>query len=166
MKFSKRLAVAATLPALTLAGCYIVPISPDGRPVWPPLDPAPIHSSTPYAPPLTPAAPSAPAPSQPASAVLQARLYPANEIATQTGVLNGTVTNMMSGKGRFNLNYRGEVLSGEATRTSGDARKGVASAYGTGGSFMSCEYQMSSPLQGAGECTLSNGARYQVHISN
>ena len=69
-------------------------------------------------------------------------------------------------QGRFNLNYRGEVLSGEATRTSGDARKGVASAYGTAGSFMSCEYQMSSPLQGAGECTLSNGARYQVHISN
>jgi len=38
-------------------------------------------------------------PAPPASAVLQARLYPANEIATQTGVLNGTVTNMMSGKG-------------------------------------------------------------------
>jgi hypothetical protein len=159
MKLSKRFAVAATVPAFALAGCYIMPIGPDGRPAWPPLDPTPISSSTP--------AQQQPAPNQPlASAVLQARLYPANEIATQTGVLNGTVTNMMSGKGRFNLNYRGEVLSGEATRTSGDARKGVASAYGSGGSFMSCEYQMSSPYQGAGECTLSNGARYQVHLGN
>jgi hypothetical protein len=72
----------------------------------------------------------------------------------------------MSGKGRFNLNYRGEVLTGEATRTQNDARKGVASAFGKNGSFMSCEYQMSSPLQGAGECTLSDGARYQVHLGN
>jgi len=160
MKFSKRLAVAVSVPAFALAGCYVVPIGADGRPLWPPLDPTPISTSTsPH---------QQPAPNQPpaASAVLQARLYPANEIATQTGVLNGTVTNMMGGKGRFNLNYRGEVLSGEATRTSGDARKGVASAYGSGGSFMSCEYQMSSPYQGAGECTLSNGARYQVHLGN
>jgi len=158
MKLSKRLAVAVTVPAFALAGCYVVPIGSDGRPLWAPLDPAPIHSST--------SVPSQQPPSPPASAVLQARLYPANDIATQTGVLNGTVTNMMSGKGRFNLNYRGEVLSGEATRTAGDARKGVASAYGSGGSFMSCEYQMSSPYQGAGECTLSNGARYQVHLGN
>src|SRR5947208_13603481 len=104
MKFSKRLAVAATLPALTLAGCYIVPISPDGRPVWPPLDPAPIHSSTPYAPPVSPAAPSAPAPSQPASAVLQALLYPSIEFATQTGVMNCTAINEMCGLVSFNPN--------------------------------------------------------------
>jgi hypothetical protein len=31
---------------------------------------------------------------------------------------------------------------------------------------MSCEYQMSSPLQGAGTCNFSNGARYKVHIGN
>jgi hypothetical protein len=80
--------------------------------------------------------------------------------------VSGTVTNMMGGKGRFILDYRGEVLSGEATRVSGDERKGVASAYGAGGSYMSCEYQMNTPLQGAGNCTFSNGARYQVHIGN
>jgi hypothetical protein len=159
MKLSKRLAVAMTAPAFALAGCYIVPIGADGRPLWPPVDPTPIHSSTPL--------PQQPAPTQaPASAVLQARLYPANDIATQTGILNGTVTNMMGGKGRFNLNYRGEVLSGEATRTAGDARKGVASAYGSGGSFMSCEYQMSTPARGAGTCSFSDGARYQVHVGN
>jgi len=97
---------------------------------------------------------------------LPARLYPANESATQTGVLNGTVIIMMNGKGRLQLNYQGEQLSGEATRVDGDARKGVASAYGTSGTFMSCEYQMNSPRQGAGTCTLSNGAKYQAHIGS
>jgi hypothetical protein len=81
-------------------------------------------------------------------------------------VVSGTVTNMMSGKGRFVLDYKGEVLSGEATRVSGDDRKGVASAYSAAGSYMSCEYQMSSPYQGAGLCSFSNGARYRVHIGN
>jgi hypothetical protein len=31
---------------------------------------------------------------------------------------------------------------------------------------MSCEYQMNTPYQGAGTCTFSNGARYQVHIGD
>jgi hypothetical protein len=97
---------------------------------------------------------------------LPVRLYPANEEATRTGVLTGTVVNMMTGKGRFQLSYQGETLSGEATRVDGDQRRGVASAYGPTGLFMSCEYQMSSPRQGAGTCTLSNGARYQVHIGS
>jgi hypothetical protein len=100
------------------------------------------------------------------TAVLPARLYPANEIATQTGVIHGTVTNMMTGKGRFQLNYRGETLSGEATRVDGDSRRGVASAHGSGGSYMSCEYQMRTPQQGAGTCQFSNGAKYQVHIGS
>lgn len=81
-------------------------------------------------------------------------------------VVSGTVTSMMTGKGRFQLNYAGELLAGEATRVSGDDRKGIASAYGPSGSFMSCEYQMHTPLQGAGTCMFSNGARYKVHIGN
>src|SRR2546428_1693738 len=101
-----------------------------------------------------------------APATLQARFYPANEIAAQTGIVSGTVTNMMSGKGRFLLDYEGELLSGEATRVSGDERKGVASAYSKSGSYMSCDYQMNTPFQGAGTCTFSNGARYQVHIGS
>ena len=61
-----------------------------------------------------------------APAALQARLYPSNEVATETGMLSGTVTNMMTGNGFFQLNYKGEVLSGEATRVPGDERRGLA----------------------------------------
>lgn len=160
---------AATLSCFFLSGCYVIPIAPDGTPAWPPgavWGPGVSNASTPSAsPPQQPAA-AQPAQRAAAPATLQAKLYPANDLATQTGVVSGTVTNMMSGKGRFLLDYRGELLSGEATRVSGDQRKGVASAYGSGGSYMSCEYQMNSPYQGAGTCTFSNGARYQVHIGN
>lgn len=162
MKVQQRLGLALTVSAFSLSGCYIIPAGPDGAPAWPPGAVwGPGVSQTAGHPPAQP-----PTPRPAAPATLQARLYPANDIATQTGVLSGTVTNMMSGKGRFVLDYRGEVLSGEATRVSGDERKGVASALGAGGSFMSCEYQMSSPYQGAGLCSFSNGARYQVHIGN
>jgi hypothetical protein len=164
MRIHQGLAAALAVSA-SLSGCYVIPVAPDGSPAWSPgavwgpgTTPAPgtAAASQPGAPAQRPAVP----------ATLQAKLYPANDLATQTGVVNGTVTNMMSGKGRFLLDYRGELLSGEATRVSGDARKGVASAYSPGGSYMSCEYQMSSPYQGAGTCTFSNGARYQVHIGN
>jgi len=145
---------ASALLATALSGCYVI-AGPDGQL---------LHVIPGYA--------GAPAgsPSQgiggamPVS--LPVRLYPANERATQTGVLNGTVINMMNGKGRLQLNYQGEQLSGVATRVDGDARKGVASAYGTSGTFMSCEYLMNSPRQGAGTCTLSNGAKYQAHIGS
>ena len=66
--------------------------------------------------------------------------------------------------GCYVIDFRGDLLTGEATRVAGDERKGVASAYGAGGSYMSCDYQMSSPYQGAGTCAFSNGARYRVHI--
>lgn len=146
-------AVLATTVALS--GCYVVPLSPDG-----PSYPAYPYSGYPGAvPPVTPPAP-------PAAQVLSVRLYPANEKATQSGVLSGTVTSTSIGKGRFQLNYRGETLNGEATRVDGDSRRGVASAYGSSGAFMSCEYQMQSTRQGAGTCTLSDGARYQVHIGS
>jgi hypothetical protein len=32
--------------------------------------------------------------------------------------------------------------------------------------FARCEYQMSTPFMGAGTCTFSNGAEYQVHIGS
>jgi hypothetical protein len=114
--------------------------------------PAPAAASIP----ATPAAPIA----------IPARLYPMNEIATENGMVSGTVTNMMNGKGRLQLSYRGEQLIGEATRVANDQSKGVASAWGPNGSFMSCEYQMSSPARGAGTCSFSDGARYQVHVGN
>jgi|SRR5580765_6339518 hypothetical protein len=154
----------AGVSSLCISGCYIIPAGPDGHPAWPPGAVWGPGISQPG--PAQPPAPAPAAPSKGAPATLQARLYPANDIATQTGVVSGTVTNMMGGKGRFVLDYRGEILTGEATRVSGDERRGVASAYGPGGSYMSCEYQMNTPYQGAGSCTFSNGARYQVHIGN
>jgi hypothetical protein len=144
--------------AVSLSGCYVLPVAPEGYPYGYPAYPA--------SPPPAAAIPYAGAAAGQIPATLPARLYPANEIATQTGVVHGTVTNMMTGKGRFLLNYRGETLSGEATRVDGDSRRGVASAYGSGGSYMSCEYQMRTPQQGAGTCQFSNGAKYQVHIGS
>jgi hypothetical protein len=150
---TRTLTAALCLATSALGGCYAVHL-PDGQVyVYPPGVP-------PGAVPLG-ADPSS-VPQWPA--VLNARLYPANDIAAQTGGLSGTVTNMMTGRGRFQLNYHGEVLTGEATRVDGDSRRGVASAYGPGGTYMSCEYQMNTPRQGAGTCTFSNGAKYQVHI--
>ena len=143
----------ASLTSVALTGCYVVPVAPDGTPLHAtplvvPVQPAPVY-----------AAPVPPSPS-----VLQARLYPANDIATRTGMLSGTVTNMMTGKGRFQLDYQGELLVGEATLVPGDERAGLANAYGQRGTFMNCEYRMTTPYQGTGTCKLSTGAQYQVHI--
>ena len=159
---SRRLAVAALLPAIALAGCIAVPVGsgPDGSPQWAYY---PVGTPVVSAP---GAVPPAAIPGGPGAAVLQVRLYPANDLANQTGVLTGQVTNLMSGKWRFQFTYQGEMLVGEATRVSGEARKGVASAYGGRGTFARCEYQMSTPYMGAGTCTFSNGAEYQVHIGS
>ena len=153
---SRHVLVAGALAAVGLSGCVVVPVGPDGTPVYPAaavpavIAPAPVYA--------------APAPVQPAPATVQARLYPANEIASHTGMLAGTVTNMMTGKGLLQLDYQGELLSGEATRVVGDERRGVANAYGARGTYMSCEYRMNTPYQGVGTCKMSTGALYQVHI--
>jgi hypothetical protein len=153
MTMTRHLVALAT--AASLSACYVVPVrGPDGVVVYEPY-PLPPAGSPVLTPPPVPGT---------ASAVLSARLYPANEQATQTGVITGAVTNMMTGKGRFTVNYRSEVLVGEATRVSNDDKRGVASAYGPQGTYMSCEYQMTTPYQGTGECTFSNGARYTLHL--
>ena len=155
---TRKLALAIGLQTLSLAGCYVVPVGSEGNYA--------IYIPTHVPPAPGPGSAGAP-PSQPAQPrVLHARFYPENELATQTGMVSGTVTNMMTGKGRFQLQYAGELLTGEATRVSGEERKGIASAYGPSGAFMSCEYQMNTPLQGAGTCSFSNGARYKVHLGN
>jgi hypothetical protein len=148
---------AASLQALALSGCYVVPVGSEGNyAIYIPTTPPPVAAGGVAAQAQQPGVPR----------VLHARLYPENDVATHTGMVSGTVTNMMTGKGRFQLQYAGELLTGEATRVSGDERKGVASAWGPSGAFMSCEYQMHTPLQGAGTCNFSNGARYKVHIGN
>lgn len=166
MSTRKSFVIVAVLPWVGLAGCYVVPVAaPDGTVQYRhyPLPPA----GTPIAvPPGTYPAPPGASPGATAPSTLTARLYPANDLATQTGIVNGTVTNMMTGKGRFMVEYQGELLNGEATRVSGEERRGVASAYSPKGMFMSCEYQMNTPYQGAGVCTFSNGAKYQLHVGS
>ena len=172
----KRTLIACAIPAL-VSGCYMVPVSPEQvdrlttlldqaqraqlanttpKPVPAPTAAA-IAMQTKDVPPIAiPAGPT----------TLYARLYPANDIATENGMVSGTVTSLMNGKGRFQVVYRGEPLTGEATRVSGEDRKGVASAWGPNGTFMSCEYQMASYVRGAGTCNFSDGAKYQVHVGN
>ena len=156
----KRVVAIGSLAALALSGCYVVPVAPDGTPVA-------AAYAVPYAAPAAPARTAAPiVAGTPYPSILQARLYPANEAATKTGMLSGTVTNYMTGTGRFQLDLAGETLVGEATRISGNDRKGVANAYGRNGTYMSCEYLMNTPYQGTGTCTMSNGARYSVHVGS
>lgn len=146
---------ALALAATALSACYVIPVTgPDGATIYQPYPlPAPGASARVSQPGAMPA-------------VLNARLYPSNDLATQTGVVTGTVTNMMTGKGRFQVSYLGQVLTGEATRVSNEERRGVASAYSPSGMYMSCEYQMNTPYQGAGNCTFSNGATYQLHLGS
>ena len=135
---SRRAVAVAVIRAFARAGCYVVPVAPDGRPLA-------AYPVPPYG--------AAPAPA-PTTVVTAARLYPSNDVAAQAGVLTGTVTNHMNGRGEFQLNYAGEVMSGEATRVNNDQRRGVANAYGPRGTYMNCQYQMNSTTQGPGTCTM------------
>lgn len=161
MKPKLRLSAALPACALVLAGCYVVPVVDSQGNVQYQHYPLPPESA-----PLVVAPGAYPAPAASFPVVLNARLYPDNDLAVRTGIVTGTVTNMMTGKGRFQLQYNGEILTGEATRVSNDERRGIASAYGSSGAYMSCEYQMTQPRQGAGSCTFSNGARYKLHIGS
>jgi hypothetical protein len=144
--------------AAVLSGCYIVPVrGPDGTVMYDHYPLPPVGAPMPMAVPGPAAAGQMPA-------VLTARLYPSNDQAAQSGIVSGTVTNMMTGKGRFQVNYMGEVLTGEATRVSNEDKRGVASAYSPRGTYMSCDYQMTTPYQGTGDCRFSNGATYTLHL--
>jgi hypothetical protein len=158
-RLPKSLAVSLAFPVL--AGCYLVPVVDSQGNVQYDAYPLPPAGTPAVA---APAAYPRPYPGAPASVVLNARLYPDNEIAAQGGVITCTVISSPTGKGRFQLQYNGEVLTGEATRVSNDSRRGIAAAYGPSGTYMRCEYQMSSPRLGAGTCTFSNGARYTAQI--
>ena len=149
--------------ALSLSGCYIVPVrAPDGTVIYDHYPLPPVGAPYPLPPPPQPL-PGATTGGQ-VPAVLTARLYPSNDQAAQVGIVSGTVTNMMTGKGRFQVNYMGEVLTGEATRVSNEDRRGVANAYSPKGTYMSCDYQMTTPYQGTGDCRFSNGATYTLHL--
>jgi len=157
-----RLAGVLAISTLALSGCYVAPVGQDasGNPVY-------VYSPVPVIP-ATDGGRSYPSvqPAGPVAVSLPVKLYPGNDLANQTGVLTGEVTNMMNGKGRFSFNYQGETLVGEATRVANDERRGIAAAYGPRGTFARCEYQMSTPRMGAGQCTFSNGAQYQLHVGS
>ena len=137
--------LAATVA--TLAGCYVVPIDPrTGQAVPPP----PATMAALPTPPLT----------------FPARLYPANDLASGYGVINATVTNDLHGRGSFNTTINGEAFSGEATRTAGSSREGLANGAGNRGSYLSCAYTMNSATLGSGSCRLSNGALFSMHVGN
>ncbi len=148
------------LTSAFLTGCYVVPErTTDGRLVY-------QHYPLP---PISPGAPALVGGGAVQSGALSAadlpvRLYPANDVAAGTGLVTGSVRNLMTGRGVFNVSYLGEVLTGEATRISNEERRGVASAFSPKGMYMSCEYQLVTPYKGAGNCTFSNGAAYRMHI--
>lgn len=153
------LIAAAALSSVIVAGCYVVPVQPDGRPYQGGVivSPSPVVAAQVIAPP--PALP----------AVANLRLYPTNESASRIGVVSGQVVNMLDGRGQFSVMIASETFTGEATRSPGKfsgakTNEGVASGAGNRGGFLTCQYNMSAPTQGVGTCSLSNGAEFRMHI--
>lgn len=151
MSFARNiLAIGAIAAALT--GCYVVPVQ--------------STSSTPYQYGAynngnAGAAVVTMAPIRP---VFTARLYPANETAAKLGQFSGIISNPERGHGEFTFAVGGEAFRGEATRAP-NSTKGVANATGTRGAYVRCEYTMSSAELGSGSCNFSNGARFDMHVS-
>ena len=154
-RFSRRVAlIGAVAASAVLAGCYVVPLNQPGYPQA--RQSQPVYS-TPQALPL-------PAPSP---VTFAARLYPANELAQRYGLIGAVVTNDLNGRGTFTTNINGESFSGEATRVAGSSpREGVANGAGNRGSFINCKYQMNSSTLGTGQCKLSNGALFTMHVGS
>ena len=142
--------------ALALTGCYVVPIQPPYSQQG--AQQGPHHGSTVYAPPAPPM-PAAPM-------TFPARLYPSNDIASSYGMVMALVTNDLNGRGSFSTNINGENFTGEATRAAGSARDGQANGAGNRGSYINCRYQMNSATLGSGQCRLSNGAQFSMHVGN
>ena len=156
VRTARRLALGLSVVALSaaLTGCYVVPMQPTpGAAVQSPAQAAASVG----------AAPAAQAPSN-APVSFNARMYPANDAAAKFGVVNGTVTNDLHGRGIFTATIRGETYSGEATRAAGSSREGIANGAGSRGGWMKCSYRMNSSTLGTGQCELDNGARFTMHL--
>jgi hypothetical protein len=174
----------AVVSSALLSACYVVPMNPDGTPAWQYLPPAAAATRPDLA--YAAAVPVAPA-GPPMPATYQARLYPMNERAAQSGQLVATITDLHTGRGMLTMNLDGEYLSGEATRVS-DAHpgfgavyervlrtpikvksgqpKGIANATGSRGTWVNCEYVLEGGSRGTGACAMSTGAAYQIHFGN
>ena len=139
------ISTGAVARAAALTGCYVVPIQPQH------LQPAAVY--------VTPA--------PPASVTFAARLYPSNNAASSYGVVGAVVTNDLNGRGTFSTVINGESFTGEATRRVGSSsREGVANGAGNRSSYISCRYQMNSSTLGTGQCQLSNGASFTMHVGS
>jgi hypothetical protein len=149
MKISRASSLAVQLAALavavgSLSACYVVP-----------LQPAPVANNTV----MMAAAPPSPV-------TFAARLYPANDLATAYGMVAAVVTNGLNGRGHFSTAINGESFNGEATRVAGSARDGVANGAGNRGSYINCRYTMNSPTLGTGNCRMSDGALFTMHVGS
>ena len=87
-----------------LSACYVVPMNPDGSPAWQYLPPPPPGRTAGAPVPASPAMP-------PIASSYQARLYPMNEQAAQTGHLGASITDLHTGRGVLSMNLGGEYLS-------------------------------------------------------
>lgn len=141
--------IAAVLAAASFtSACYVVPMDPrTGQPV---------QSQNQSAAPAAVAAP----------VTFPSRLYPANDLASRYGMVNATVTNDLHGRGSFNAVINGEAFVGEATRKAGSSREGIANGAGNRGSYLGCTYTLNSATQGMGQCKLSDGAVFTMHLGN
>ena len=133
----------AVLASAALAGCYVVPMQPAASVPGP-----------------TVAMPMAP----PAPITFAARLYPANDLASQYGMVTAVVNNDLNGRGYFSTNIGGEAFAGEATRVAGSQKDGLANGTGNRGSYISCRYTMNTATLGTGNCRLNNGATFTMHV--
>jgi hypothetical protein len=181
---STRGLLLAAIAGAALSACYVVPMNPDGSPAWQYLPPAAAaQAPAPAQVVVVPATPTVPA----MPVTYQARLYPMNELAAQSGQLLATITDLSTGRGMLTMNMGGEYLSGEATRVA-DAHpgfgavyekvlntpirvqpgqpKGIANATGSRGTWVNCEYVLERGGRGTGACLMSNGAAYQIHFGS
>lgn len=93
-----------------------------------------------------------------------ARLYPANDLAARYGMVNAIVTSDLNGRCSFNSTISGESFVGDSTRKVSASREGIANGAGNRGNYINCEYLMNSATLGTGNCTLSNSARFSMHV--
>ncbi len=183
LRFTRTLLLAAGTGA-GLSACYVIPMNPDGSPAWQYLPPGAV-APAPASYPVVAAPVVSPGPAMPTT--YQARLYPMNEQAAQTGQLMATITDLQTGRGMLTMNMGNEFLSGEATRVSdghpgfgtvyekvvkrpiqlqAGLPKGVANATGSRGTWVNCEYVLERGGRGTGACLMSNGAAYQIHFGS
>lgn len=147
--WNKASIAAVAVISATLSGCYVMPVD---------------HYQAGAPTPGIYTANTAIVPMAAVRPVYTARLYPANDAASRMGPVSGVITNPEQGHGQFTFALGGEMFSGEATRSS-DSSKGLANATGNRGGYARCAYAMRSSVLGNGSCTFSNGARYDMHIT-